>query len=115
MLVIILSAIVGLVVAYLVTEEASYATIHLGRSILYEIPMFYVVFVSIIVGMLLASLNTIKNLIESKLTIFGQKNDLKKSYKAADELLLKVDKLEEENSALKAEIKELTHPKKVSE
>ena len=114
MLTIILT-IIGLIVSYLATDDASLVTIHLGTSTLYEVPLFFVVFASIIFGMFLASVTTIKNLIESKLTIFGQKSDLKKSFKTADDLQLKVNKLEEEKSVLKEQIKELAHPKKVSE
>jgi biopolymer transport protein ExbB/TolQ len=65
-----------------------------------------VVFASIIIGMFLASVTTIKNLIESKLKIFGQKSDLKKSYKATGQLQEKVNKLEEEKSILKEQLKD---------
>ena len=46
---------------------------------------------------------------ESKLTIFGQKNDLKKSHKTSDEMQLKIDKLEEENLALKEKYRILSN------
>ncbi len=115
MLVIILTIIAGIVVSYLLTLEASLATIHIGTATFSEIPMFFVVFVAILIGMLLSSVTTIKNLIESKLTIFGQRRDLKKSYKTTDELLLKIDKLEEEKLLLKEQIKELAHPNKKPE
>lgn len=56
--------------------------------------------------MILASVTTIKNLIESKLTIFGQKSDLNKSYKISDKLQEKIDKLEEEKLNLKEQVKD---------
>jgi|SRR5579872_2901370 len=105
MLVAILTLIVSIVVSYLVTKDASLVTLHLGASTLYQIPLFFVVFASIVLGMLFASVTIIKNLIVSKLRIFGQNNDLEKSYKAADDLHLKVAALEKENLKLKEQIK----------
>lgn len=115
MLAIILSIILAVIISFLISMDASSATLYFGTTALSEIPMFFVVFASIIIGMLLTSITTIKNLIESKLTIFGQRRDLKKSYKTADDLHLKLDKLEEENLELKEQIKELKHPQKDSE
>lgn len=115
MLVIILTIIAGSVLSYLLTIEATQATIHIGTATFSDIPMFFVVFASMVVGMLLSSITTIVNLIESKLTIFGQRSDLKKSYKESDKLLLKVNKLEDENVALKAQIKELSRTSRNTE
>jgi len=73
--------------------------------------MFFVVFASLIIGALLASVTTIINIIKSKLTIMGKNSDLKKSYKSTEQLQERVSKLEEEKIALNEKIKELTHPK----
>lgn len=105
MLIVFLNIIVSLILAYLVTEDASYATIHLGATTLYNVPLFWIVFSSMIVGMFLSSATTIKNLIETKLTIFGKNDDLKKAYKKADALQSKVDKLEEESQKSHSDMK----------
>lgn len=115
MLAIILTIILAGIISFLVTMDASSVTLYVGTTTLSGIPLFFVVFVSIIIGGLLASVTTIKNLIESKLTIFGKNSDLKKSYKSADKLQGKVNKLEEEKLVLKEQVKEMAHPKKVSE
>jgi len=51
-------------------------------------------------------MTTIVNLITSKLTIMGKNSDLKKSYKASDQLQEEVNKLEEEKSILKEKLKD---------
>lgn len=109
MLAITLTFILAIVISFIVTLDATRANLYIGTATLSGIPQFFIVFVSIITGVFLASFTTIKNLIESKLTIFGQKSDLKKSYKEADNLQLAVNKLEKENLALKEQIKENTH------
>ena len=109
MLAIILSIIIAVIIAFLVTMDASSVNLYFGTTTLAGIPLFFVVFVSIIIGVLLASVTTIKNLIESKLTIFGKNSDLKKSYKISGQLQEKINKLEEEKSNLKEQLKE-AHP-----
>lgn len=108
MLTIILTLVVSLIVAYLATQNATLVTLHFGESILADIPLFFVVLFSIIFGALLASVVTIINLIKSKLTIFGQKGQLRKSYETVDELKQRVSQLEGENSTLRDQIKELS-------
>ena len=115
MLAIILTIILAVIISFLVTMDASSVNLYFGTTTLSGIPLFFVVFVSIIIGVLLTSVTTIKNLIESKLTIFGKNSDLRKSYKSADHLQEKVNKLEIEKSALKEQIKELANTRKVSE
>lgn len=115
MVAIILTIILSLMISFVFTMDASSVTLSLGTATLSNIPLFYIVFAALIVGALLASVTTLVNLITSKLTIMGKNSDLKKSYKTADDLSAKVDKLEEERSVLKEQIKELDHPKKVSE
>lgn len=112
MLAIILSTILAVIISFLVTMDAGSVSLYFGTTTLSGIPLFFVVFVSIIIGALLASVTTIVNLITSKLTIMGKNSDLKKSYKSADQLQEKVNKLEIEKSALKEQIKELAHPQK---
>lgn len=64
-----------------------------------------------VIGVLLASVTTIINLIKAKLTIFGKNKDLKKSYQTQDEQQEKIDKLEEEKTTLKEKAKELRSQK----
>ncbi len=115
MLSIILVIILSLLISFLVTLDASTVTLRFGDSLLSDIPLVFVVFASLIIGALLASVTTIVNLITSKLTIMGKNSDLRKSYKSSEKLLEKVNKSEEEKKVLKEEIKELKHSKQVSE
>ena|SRR3989344_4887296 len=113
MLAIILSIILTVIISLLVTMDASSVNLYFGTATLSEIPLFYIVFTAIIIGMLLASVSTIKNLIESKLTIFGKNSDLKKSYKISDQLQEKINKLEEEKSNLKEQLKDVQPNRKL--
>ena len=106
MLSIILTIILSLAISFLLTLDSSPVTLRFGETTLSGIPLFFVVFASLIIGALLASVTTIVNLITSKLTIMGKNSDLKKSYKATDQLQEKVDKLEEEKSILKEQLKD---------
>lgn len=112
MLGLILSIIFASIISFLVTMDASSANLYLGTAAFLDIPLFFVVLASMIIGMILASVTTIKNLITSKLTIMGKNSDLKKSYKSSDELQGKVNKLEEENLVLKEQTKEQADSKK---
>jgi cell shape-determining protein MreC len=47
-------------------------------------------------------------LIKSKLTIFGQKGELKKTYKTMAEMQERINQLESENVTLRDQIKELS-------
>lgn len=107
MLTFVLTIIFAFLFSFITTLDASRATLYLGATTLAGIPMFYVVFVSTIFGVLLASGTNIIKLIQSKLTIFGKDNDLKKLNKTAEDLQGKIDKLEAEKAALEEKLK---HP-----
>lgn len=111
MLSIILTLIIAFAISFIFTMDASPATLHIGTTTISEIPLIFVVFASIIIGVLLASVTTIVNLIKSKLTISGKNSDLKKSYQTQDEQQEKIDKLEEEKITLKEKAKELRSQK----
>lgn len=114
MVVIILALIASLVVAYVATQNATLVTLQLGGTTLSNIPLFFVVLASILVGVLVASVITIINLIKSNLTIFGQKNELKKSYNTVGELRGRVSELEGENATLREQIEQLAPKKKLA-
>ena len=103
MLIILSTLIISLVVAYLATQNATLVTITIGHTVLADVPLFFVVLFSMIFGTMLASIVTITNLIKSKWTIFGQKNQLKKSSKTVSEL-------EAENATLRDQINQLSPP-----
>ena len=106
MLSIVLIFILSILISFLITLDSSPVTMRFGDTILADIPLFLVVFYSLIIGALLASVTTIVNLITSKLTIMGKNSDLRKSYKVSDKLQKNVNKLEEEKSNLKEKLKE---------
>lgn len=113
MLSIVLIFILSIAISFLVTLDSSAVTLHFGDTILSDIPLFFVVFYSLIIGALLASVTTIVNLITSKLTIMGKNSDLRKSYKVSDKLQKNVNKLEEEKSNLKEKLKEAKPARKL--
>ncbi len=111
MLSLILTLVLSLLISFLFTLDASPTTLHLGTTTISEIPLFYVVLASIIIGVLLASVTTIVTMIKAKLTIFAKNSDLKKSYETVEQLQEKIDKLEEEKTTLKEKLKELQSTK----
>lgn len=115
MLTILLITILSLVASFVFTLDSSPVNLRFGDMVFSGIPLFFVVFTALLVGAILASVKIIVNLITSKLTIMGKNSDLKKSYKTTDQLLGKIDKLEEEKLMLKEQIKELQHPEKDQE
>lgn len=108
MLTIFLTLIVSLVIAYLATQNAALVTLHLGQATLADIPLFFVVLAAMIFGTLITWAVGLIGTIKSKLTIFGQKGALKKSYKTTEELSHRVEQLETENATLKSQMKELS-------
>ena len=58
LLTIVLTLVVSLVVAYLATQNATLVTLHFGQTVLADIPLFFVVLLSILFGTLLASIVT---------------------------------------------------------
>lgn len=109
-LTIVFTLLISLVVAYISTQNATLVTLRFGDSVLADIPLFFVVLSSIIFGTLIASVVTITNLVKSKLTIFGHKGQLKKTFKTVDELQKHVAKLEDENLVLRDQLASLSDP-----
>lgn len=107
MLTIVLALLVSFVLAFLATQNASLVSLQLGSVSFTEIPLFFVVLGSILVGVLVSSVVTVINIIKSKLTISGQKSELKKTYNTVGELRGRVLELEDENKILKEQIEQL--------
>lgn len=105
MLTIIVTLVVSLVVAFLATQNSTLVTLHLGSTVLADIPLFFVVLASILVGVGVSSVVSLINMIKTRMTIFGQKGELKKTYKTMGELQAQVAKLEDENSVLREQLK----------
>lgn len=114
MLTVICTLVVSLIVAYLATQNATLVTLHFGQTVLADIPLFFVVLLSMLFGTLVASVITIANIIKSKWTIFGQKGQLNKSYKTMGEFRQRLSELEGENNILKEQIAQLSPLKKTT-
>lgn len=111
MLSIIFTFLFSLAIAFITTLDSSPVSLRFGDMTFSGVPLFFIVFYSLIIGALLASVTTIVNLITSKLTIMGKNRDLTKSGKETDKLQNKVNKLEEEKLDLKEQIKEKSNTK----
>ena len=98
---------VSMLAAYLATQNATLVTLRFGDTVLADIPLFFVVLASIIFGTLIASIVTAINLIKSEMTIFGQKGKLNKSYKTVAELQQRLAQLEDENTVLRDQLRQL--------
>lgn len=105
---IIITLLLSIIIAFLATQNSTLVTLNLGSTTLSNIPLFFVVLASILVGFLVASISTVVNMIKSKLTILGQKGQLKKTYKTVDELQGRVEELEDQNLTLRDQIDQLS-------
>jgi uncharacterized integral membrane protein len=114
MLTVVLIIILSLLISFLTTLDSSPVSLRFGDATFSGIPLFFIVFFALIIGAFLASVKIIVNIITSKLTIMGKNSDLKKSYETSDQLLGKIERLEEEKLALKEQLKNKEQAKKES-
>lgn len=105
MLTIFGTLLVCILVAFLATQNATLVTLHLASSTLTDVPLFFVVLVSILVGVGVASVITLINWVKSKITIVGQRGQLKKTYKTMGEMQQRLTQLEDENTVLREQLK----------
>lgn len=103
MLVLIVTVIFGLGIAYFATQNTTTITIKLAGYTLTDLPLYVMVVGSLLVGLLFAWIINLVSSISSSLTIHGKDKTIKEAKKTIADLTKKVHELELENTQLKAE------------
>ncbi len=101
MLTLILFLIVGGVMVYLAQNNLMLVTLHLGSKIFSDIPLFYIIIGSLLVGLGLAYLIYLFNSIFTAFTMRGKDNKIKQSRSENVDLTKQIHQLELENERLK--------------
>ena len=106
MLTIFVTLLVCIVAAFLATQNATLVTLHIASSTFTNVPLFLVVLASILVGVGVSSAVSMINWLKTRMTIVGQRGELKKTYKTMGEMQQRLTQLEDENGVLRDQLKE---------
>jgi uncharacterized integral membrane protein len=102
MLALIFTVIFSIFIGYFATQNTSALTIHFWSYSWSGIPMYLIVLISLLVGLLFAWMFNLLTVISSSLTIKGKDQALLKAKNDNLELIKKVHQLELENTKLAA-------------
>jgi lipopolysaccharide assembly protein A len=100
MLVLILLLIVGSILVYISKFNFMPVSVNLGVYVISNIPLFYVIVGSLILGLVLSYLVYLVHAISTSFTIRGKDNQIKKNKDEVLELTKRVHQLELENEKL---------------
>ncbi len=101
MILIILILVAGSALVYLSRFNYTPVTVNLIWYTLSDIPLFYVIIGSLLVGLVLSYLVYLINEISTSMTINGKDNEIKKNKNEVLDLTKRVHQLELENEKLK--------------
>jgi len=104
-LLLILAVVLALGMSFFAMQNPANVTIALAAWKWENVPLFLVVLLSLLLGLLIAWLFGLLSSISSSLTIFGKDVKLKKSNHDVDQLSKRISDLETENSNLKTQLK----------
>jgi lipopolysaccharide assembly protein A len=108
----IFTVIVGVAIAYFATQNTEPISIHIGQYSWAGIPLYLVVLVAFLVGLLFAYFISLLNSITSSLELRRKQQELEKTRKSLEEHTKRVHELELENTRLQAHHSD-THPEQV--
>jgi uncharacterized integral membrane protein len=103
MLTLIAAIVFGLAFGLFATSNTDYTTLRFGAYVLPQIPIYMVVFGSLLIGLLAAWLLSSLEQISSWMTLNQQTHRIRQSESAIQSLQSKIHQLEIENSRLKGE------------
>lgn len=101
MLLLILFLIIGGIMVYLAQNNLMLVTLHLGPYALFDIPLFYIIVGSLLIGLVLAYLIFLINSIFTVFTIRGKDKKIKQTKNEVVDLTKRIHQLELENERLK--------------
>ncbi|HUC95086.1 MAG TPA: lipopolysaccharide assembly protein LapA domain-containing protein [Candidatus Saccharimonadales bacterium] len=103
MLVLILFLVVGSVLVYISKFNFTPVTVNLGLHVFSNIPLFYVIVASLLIGLILSYLVYLVHSISTSFAFRGKNKEIKKEKDEVLELTKRVHQLELENEKLKNE------------
>jgi lipopolysaccharide assembly protein A len=101
MLVLILLLVVGSILVYISKYNFMPVTVNLGHYVFSNIPLFYVIVASLLIGLVLSYMFYIVKAISTSFKLRGMDNEIKKDKDEVLELTKRVHQLELENEKLK--------------
>ncbi len=104
MSVLIIIVIFGLAIAYFATQNTTGVTIRLAQYTWTQVPLYIVTVGSLLIGVFIAWIISLVDVISSTLTIHGKESAIKEAKKTIADLTKQVHHLELENTQLKAEM-----------
>jgi uncharacterized integral membrane protein len=102
MLALLVAVLFGLAIGYFATQNTTPVTIRLAEYALEEIPLYFVVVGSLLIGLFIAWILYIAQFLSAKLTIYGRDQVVRKTRRTVADLEHRVRELEVENERLKA-------------
>jgi len=101
MLILILLLVVGSFLVYISKYNFIPVSVNFGSYVLSNIPLFYVIVGSLLIGLVLSYLAYLVKAISTSFTLRGKDNEIKKDKDEVLELTKRVHQLELENEKLK--------------
>ena len=101
MITLILIILAGGAFVYLAQNNLSPVTLHIGSTVISNLPLFYVIIGSLLTGLIVAYLIHLVNSIFISLSIHGKDSKIKQAKNEIAELTKHVHKLELENEKLR--------------
>jgi uncharacterized integral membrane protein len=101
MITLILILVIGGVFVYLAQNNLIPVTLHLGSTVITDIPLFYVIIGSLLTGLVVAYLIHLVNSIFISFSMRGKDSKIKQSKNEIADLTKRVHQLELENEKLK--------------
>lgn len=100
--ILILLLVVGAVMAYLSQNNLIPVTLHLGSTVITDIPLFYVIIGSLLTGLVLSYLIYLVNSIFTAFSMHGKDTKIKQGKSEIVDLTKRIHQLELENERLKS-------------
>lgn len=101
MLVLLITAVLGTAFAIFATQNTSTVDLNFGRYFIPSVPIYLVVLVPLLLGLLVAYILHIMNILSHGMTIDEQKKEIKNLKSVLAEMTKKAHKLELENIKIK--------------
>ena len=104
MITIILILIIGSIFVYLAQNNLTPVTLHIGSTVITNIPLFYVIVGSLLTGLTIAYLIHLINSIFVSFSMHGKDAKIKHAKNQIDDLTKRLTQLEKENEKLKSNV-----------
>jgi len=100
MLVLILSLVIGSILVYISRFNFQLVSVNLGFTVISDIPLFYVIVSSLVIGLLVSYFVSLIQSVSTSLILHGKNVEIKKNKEQVLELTKRVHQLEIKNERL---------------